>query len=88
METLLDVIKKFNLYKNSHLDGTDKAYIHDFISVFYQKEFEKIKNKEIKILEIGTCTGASLKLWKEYFKNSKVDSVIHFCLELISGFIN
>jgi len=38
----------------------------------YEKYFDKIKNKNLQILEIGIDRGPSLKLWSEYFKNSKI----------------
>ncbi len=38
----------------------------------YEKYFENIKDKELKILEIGIDKGPSLKVWSEYFKNSKI----------------
>ena len=38
----------------------------------YEKHFNKFRDKEIKILEIGVCEGGSLWMWKEYFPKSKV----------------
>jgi hypothetical protein len=39
----------------------------------YEKEFAPLRNKKIKLLEIGVKDGESLKLWKEYFhKDSEI----------------
>ena len=51
--------------------GTDKNSYHSYIENFYEKEFEPYKESKIDLLEIGIETGGSLKLWKEYFLNSK-----------------
>ena len=69
--------------------GTDKAnkfenYTkkgHGY-SEFYQGHFEKIKNKDLKILEIGSYSGASAAAFSKYFPNSKI-----FCIDVnISNF--
>ena len=38
----------------------------------YEIYFDKIKNKNLQILEIGVDKGPSLKLWSKYFQNSKI----------------
>lgn len=73
---LSEILKKFNLDVNFSNDGysiggTDKNTCHSYIENFYELEFEKYKYEEIDLLEIGIETGGSLKLWKEYFINSK-----------------
>lgn len=73
---LTDILNKFNLnsdfLKNSYINGgTDKNTYHSYIENFYEKEFEPYREKRIDVLEIGIETGGSLKLWKEYFLNSK-----------------
>ena len=50
------------LYKSDKLD-------HGYIEV-YDSYFKKIKDKELKILEIGIADGQSLLIWSDYFKNS------------------
>jgi SAM-dependent methyltransferase len=60
------------LYKqNNHV--TDKWGIgnHPYLSV-YDKLFERFKDKENNILEIGIYRGDSLNLWAEYFINSNI----------------
>ncbi len=73
---LIEILEKFNLdvnFSNSGYGsgGTDKNSCHSYIENFYEEEFEKYKNREVSLLEIGVETGGSLKLWKEYFANSK-----------------
>lgn len=38
----------------------------------YEKYFASLKNKPLKILEIGVRTGSSLRMWKEYFPNAQI----------------
>lgn len=51
--------------------GTDKARFHHFTD-FYEKHLSHLRNKEIKLLEIGIFKGESLKMWKEYFPNATI----------------
>lgn len=41
----------------------------------YSKYFEPIRNKSIKILEIGVGSGPSLKIWYDYFPNAKIYAI-------------
>ena len=52
------------LYKSDKLD-------HGYIKI-YDSYFKEIKNKELKILEIGVADGKSLLTWSDYFKNSVI----------------
>ena len=55
--------------------GTDKGGYpgeHDYINSFYNEEFKKYQNKEIKLLEIGVYKGASLALWSKYFTKGEI----------------
>lgn len=38
----------------------------------YEKYFENLQTKKLSILEIGIDKGDSLRLWREYFINSKI----------------
>ena len=58
----LNAIAEF--YKTDKLD-------HGYIKI-YEKYFEEIRNKELKILEIGIADGKSLLTWSDYFKNSTI----------------
>jgi hypothetical protein len=73
---LVDILNKFNLNsdflnKGYKEGGTDKNSYHSYIENFYEREFEPFQECLIDLLEIGIETGGSLKLWKEYFLNSK-----------------
>ena len=67
---------KSEIFKKNKLKG------HGF-SKFYLKEFSKFKKKNIKILEIGSFSGASAAAFSKFFSNSKI-----FCFDVnISNFI-
>ena len=52
--------------------GTDKSSAsHDYLSI-YERCFCHRRNDPLKILEIGVLNGASLKVWEEYFPNSRI----------------
>jgi hypothetical protein len=70
--TLTEILNKTEQLNTIDYIGTDKNTIHGFIEYFYEKEFEKYKNKSISLLEIGVHAGGSLYLWGEYFKNGTV----------------
>jgi hypothetical protein len=63
-ENILDVIAK--KYK------TDKSSESHNYTKFYDLHFNDIREKNLKVLEIGIQNGFSLKMWKEYFFNSKI----------------
>jgi beta-1,4-mannosyl-glycoprotein beta-1,4-N-acetylglucosaminyltransferase len=75
---LIDILEKYSLNgdvcigeRGFNNGGTDKNTSHSYISFFYEEVFNEYKNQNISLLEIGIQGGASLKLWKEYFVNSK-----------------
>ena len=47
----------------------DKSLIHKWAHYFdiYDRHFNRFRNKEIVILEIGVSYGGSLQMWKNYF---------------------
>jgi hypothetical protein len=51
---------------------TDKSSKGHYYTRWYEKYFKEISNKELKILEIGVLNGSSIKMWEEYFQNSKI----------------
>lgn len=53
----------------SILDGTDKESPKKFISNMYDPLLGHLKNKPLKMLEIGVRGGGSTRLWLSYFKN-------------------
>ncbi len=52
--------------------GTDKSSkCHNYTAV-YENMFAGMREEPLKILEIGVGTGASLRMWEEYFSNADV----------------
>lgn len=55
--------------------GTDKAanenYSHRFCD-FYEFHLSAWRNRPIRLLEIGICKGASLRMWEEFFPNGEI----------------
>jgi hypothetical protein len=55
--------------------GTDKSSSrHGYLDI-YEKHFCGMKDKPIKMLEIGIFNGASLKMWEEYFSNAQIYAI-------------
>lgn len=50
---------------------TDKAK-HNFLR-FYDQYFSQFRDQDIRFLEIGIFFGASLKMWRQYFKRAIID---------------
>jgi hypothetical protein len=67
----MNLLELFNKTENK----SDKELYHKYISNFYSSKFEKFKNKNISILEIGIQYGNSLKLWEQYFLNGQIYSI-------------
>jgi len=60
----------------------DKKYRNHGFSKYYEKHLSFLKNKKIKILEIGSFSGASAAAFSKYFSNSEI-----YCLDInISNF--
>lgn len=55
----------------------DKASKHSY-ELVYEKDFEKLKNLPINILEIGVFKGNSIKVWLEYFPNATIYTIDTF----------
>jgi hypothetical protein len=53
-------------------DRTDKGTDHDYIASYYAKEFSGKRDDKLAILEIGIGSGASLRLWTNYFRNAEL----------------
>lgn len=61
--------------------GTDKSSrVHDFVK-HYEVYFELLRELPIKILEIGVQSGASLRMWKQYFPNAQIYGIDFYNLE-------
>ena len=54
--------------------GTDKAGPeHNYTEAVYYHMLKKIKDKDIKLLELGVGnTGASIKMWRDYLQNAEI----------------
>lgn len=50
---------------------TDKGSLHSYLDE-YQKLFEKWKDENINIVEIGSSSGGGLKLFEEWFTNANI----------------
>jgi hypothetical protein len=59
----------FNRTLNQVVDqcDTDKEKAHRYVSNFYNQEFERFKNQNINLLEIGIWNGGSIEMWRQYF---------------------
>lgn len=49
--------------------GGDKGTVHSYIEHYYSLNFDPIRHKAKRILEIGINNGHSLRMWKQYFTN-------------------
>lgn len=52
--------------------GTDKASPHHDYLRIYEALFAPLRDKPLKILEIGVLNGASLRTWEAYFPNARI----------------
>lgn len=55
--------------------NTDKSSLLHNYTEKYELYFSPLRDKSIKILEIGIQNGYSLKTWKEYFQNAEIFGV-------------
>nr|CAD2181002.1 unnamed protein product [Meloidogyne enterolobii] len=52
--------------------GTDKSENgHNYTGIYY-RYFGPIRHRQLKFLEIGIYTGASVKMWESYFPNAEL----------------
>lgn len=57
---------------NDFIFGNTKFLPHPYIKQYYDKEFSNIKDKKIKLLEIGVRSGISLKMWHNWFTKGQI----------------
>ena len=81
LRIILANIYPWDLNKLAMIYGSDKWGGHYYTS-HYQEHFHKLRNKKLKILEIGVggyedphYGGASLRMWKRYFPQSMIYSI-------------
>lgn len=67
-----------DLTRLAMIHQSDKGLVHSYTNI-YQNHFEKLKGHQLNILEIGVGGyknpnrgGASLRMWKKYFKKSNI----------------
>lgn len=52
--------------------GTDKGPQSHHYTEQYEELFSEMRDRHLKILEIGVLAGASVKMWRDYFPNAQV----------------
>jgi glycosyltransferase involved in cell wall biosynthesis len=52
-------------------EATDKYWVHNYTKL-YDRHLGHMRDRELKILEIGVLRGASLLLWKDAFPKAKI----------------
>ena len=57
------------LHKILEAAGSDKAGHHGYTR-YYSREFEPLRAKAIRLVEIGVQEGRSMKAWQNYFSNA------------------
>lgn len=65
---LEEINKKYGM---NILSGGDKCFRHNYCEK-YEFYFNSIRKDNLKILEIGVMEGRSVKMWRDYFENSKI----------------
>lgn len=56
---------------------------HFFVDCYYDARFEKIKDNQLNMLEIGIYRGDSIRLWNNYFQNANIDCIdVYSCDKL------
>lgn len=52
--------------------GTDKSSLSHSYTKYYDMFFRRYRLDAVNVLDIGTWTGGSLRMWKEYFENGNI----------------
>jgi len=69
---LCELGKKYDTDKSSQRNNvTDCRHCHPY-TLFYDGLFRNRKEEHLKIAELGILDGASLLMWREYFKNAEI----------------
>lgn len=56
------------------LEGTDKGSAHSYVDV-YEDIFCDLRDKPVRMLEIGVCSGGSTAVWSEYFTHPSAEII-------------
>ena len=63
--------------------GTDKSSrVHHFTK-HYEVYFELLRELPLKILEIGVQSGASLRMWKQYFPKAQIVGIDYYDVDVM-----
>lgn len=71
MNEIAKIINRHNINGFEFPGGTDKAKAHSY-DIFYSDRFDKYRNLEGNILEIGVQYGGSSLLWHDYLPKFKI----------------
>ncbi len=72
IESISNLVENTKSFKElSELHGTDKVTYHGY-HFFYPKFLESLRNEKFNMLEIGWGSGASVKVWNDYFPNANI----------------
>lgn len=76
VDILTDLANKYASDKGTEIpnDGRNHGPRLNFTPI-YNEYFYKIRNDKLKIFEIGVGSGSSLKMWYDYFPNSKIYAI-------------
>jgi hypothetical protein len=74
MKSLVEIYQTY-MSRDPHGPGTgDKGTVHSYIEV-YEDLFAPYRSTAKNFLEIGVLAGSSIRMWTDYFSNSKVHGV-------------
>jgi trans-aconitate methyltransferase len=54
--------------------NTDKGTLHSYLPV-YEELFAPLRHRPIRLLEIGVASGASVRVWLEWFPRAEVHGI-------------
>ena len=77
MQTLKQVLSEHKFGTDKQGDKQNNGRFHSYLDI-YEKLFNKFKDEEINILEIGVLDGESLKLWDNYFTKAAIWGIDNF----------
>ena len=69
--TNIDPLNK-SLVEIAEFYGTDKELTHKYISNYYEKILSPLRDKIIRMCEIGHGDRSSLETWRDYFQNAAI----------------
>jgi len=73
-ESIYDIFKRYQGNGVNCHEGSDKGTMHTYLPV-YESLFSSKRHDKIRMLEIGVCSGGSLRAWTEYFTHPDAEIV-------------